>query len=506
MSGSGLALGLVVLGGLTLLRAVTAAGMDLMPQDAYYFLYAESPALSYHDHPPLIGYLLWLGKVLFGKSELAVRAVTLTTALLLQLGVGWLALRLFDRESGGRALALFAALPMCTVLSLVSSPDLPLLLAWTVALLGLESALFRGSRRGWLVAGLGMGLAFLSKYTALFLPAGLVLFLLLSSRHRHRLRSPGPWIALGISQLLALPVYLWNLRHGGASVGFQLQERLGALAGFDLDDLLGYLLTQGLSLLPVPLALMIGWALRGSWLPRLRALDGRRLFLWCFFAPLFLTALALSPFLWVKLNWPMAAVVAGILLLTPKLSEGRALRIHLASSGAIHLLILVQVFLYPVPVESDDTWFGWSEIAERVEARHREDPSRFVFSTDSYKTTAELRFYSDLPEVRGYDVIDCPALHLEYVSGDPGELEGRDALLVISEDELRPSRRSEAVLERVDLFFQEVRELPPIVLEHRGRRARFVRLFAAEGYRGPDAAGAADRKATGDPCRFSPTS
>jgi hypothetical protein len=495
-----------VLGAITLLRVVLGAAMDLMPQDAYYFLYAEHPALSYHDHPPLIGWLLWGARALLGKTELAIRVTTLGVTALTQLAVGWLAIRLYGRHRGGVALALLAVLPMCTVLSLVTTPDVPLMLAWCVALLGLEAALFRDARTGWLVAGLGMGLAALSKYTAIFLPVGLLLFLLVDSGQRRRLRSPGPWLSLALAAILALPVLLWNLRHSGASFGFQLRERTGALGRLDLDDVLGFLVTQGVSVLPVPLCGLLLWAGRGLWWPGLRSLDGRQRFLWCFFAPLFLTTLALSPFLWVKLNWPMPAFVTGLLLLTPHLSRPRSARIHLGAGLVIHALLAVQVLLYPFPVESNDTWFGWARVADEVERRHREDPSRFVFSTDSYKTTAELLFYTDLPEVYGVDVVDCPALHLDYVHGDLASLTGRHALLVISEASLEPSRRSEAALARVELFFDEVRELEPVTLQHRGQTARFVRFFDARGYRGPEAAAQPDRVAAADPCRFAPTS
>ena len=498
-------IGLVALGLATALRAVLAAGMDLMPQDAYYFLYAENLQLSYHDHPPAIGWLLWLAKSVFGTSELAIRVATLGTTLLTQLAVGALAWRLYP-ELGSRALALFAALPMVTVLSLVATPDVPLLLGWTIALLGLEAALFRDARRGWLVAGTGMGLAMLAKYTAVFLPAGLMLFLIVDEDRRSTLRKPGPWIAFGILGLFTLPVAIWNLRHGGASVAFQAEQRLGALASPDLDDLFGFLLTQGLSVLPVPLALLLARATRGLWLPRLRALDSRARFLWCFTAPLLLTSLVLSPFLWVKLNWPMPAFVGGILLLVPTLARGLAFRIHLGTAAAIHLLLAIEVLAYPVPVESNDTWWGWQRVAEAVETRHAEDSSRFVFSTDSYKTAAELRFYSDLPEVHGVNVVGCPALHLDYLDGDLSRLAGRDALLVVSEEKLKPTERTEAALRRAREFFDEVRETERIAIRHRGRTARLLRVFEADGYRGPDATRESDLRAVEDPCRFSPTS
>ena len=39
----------------------------LMPQDAYYHFYGKNLALSYYDHPGMIGYVLRLFTSVFGK-------------------------------------------------------------------------------------------------------------------------------------------------------------------------------------------------------------------------------------------------------------------------------------------------------------------------------------------------------------------------------------------------------------------------------------------------------
>lgn len=499
-----LRLAFVALGLFTVLRVIPIPGMDLMPQDAYYFLYAEHLALSYYDHPPLIGYLLRLAVEIFGKGEMAIRIATVGTTLFLQLLFWRLARRVFGRRSGDLALITWTALPMLAVLSLVATPDVPLLVFWTLSVLALHRALFDEGRSlgPWILAGMAMGLAFLSKYTAAFLPAGLLLFLVWSPSHRHRLRRLGPWIAILVSQLVSVQVHLWNLSHGMASFGFQLQERSSALGTPNLDDLGGFLLTQALSVLPIPLFLLLRRVLREIVPSRWHRLSERDRFLLAFSAPLLVTSLVLSPFLWVKLNWPMPAYVTGLLLVTPRLVRPLQLKLHLGFGLAIHAILVVQVLAYPIPVESNDTWFGWREIARRIEQRHAQHPGSFVFSTDGYKTTAELRFYSDLPEVYGLDVLDCPALQLELIAGDLSRLEGRDGLLVISEPSLEPSAHTRRALARTRRFFRKVEETPPIRILHRGELARLVRIFRARDYRGPGATAAADRRATDDPCAF----
>jgi hypothetical protein len=137
-----------------------------------------------------------------------------------------------------------------------------------------------------------------------------------------------------------------------------------------------------------------------------------------------------------------------------------------------------------VPVKSDDTWYGWRELAGEVEALAARHPDAFLFAIDHYKTTAELRFYSGLT-VYGMNVIGWNALQYEYLGEDLGELVGRDALMIASEPRLAPSDETARYLERTRLYFSSVEELEPIRIRRRGEVVRLFRVFLCRGYRGP---------------------
>ena len=500
-----------------LLRAGLLGAFDLMPQSAYYFTYAQHPALSYYDHPGMIGWLLAAWASLLGKSVWTIRLATFTTTLASQLAFWGLAGALFGRHGqeeapGGddarsRSLALYATTGMATLLSFIAVPDVPLVLFWTLALWALHAALF--SRRAprppgeaggaavepaswgrWLAAGGLMGLAFLSKYTAVYLQGGLVLFLLASRSHRRLLRRPQPWAALVVAQLVSLPVYVWNARHGFASFAYQSVGRAGEIKGLALGDALGFLASQMTVFLPVPLVAFLWLAGRDLWRAartRLR-IEPDRLFLLSFSVPVFATCIALSTITWVKSNWPMPAYVAAALLVGASVGR-RALRWHLATAAVLHVLLAIQLVWYPFPVSSDDTWYGWSELAGRVEQRvdaveRSTGREPFVFSADHYKTTAELRFYSDLPAY-GMNVIGWNALQYEYIGEDPADLAGRDALFIRSEVKRHPTAATDRYLERIHHYFGSVRELEPIEIRLRGRTVRLFRVFYCTDYRGP---------------------
>ena len=70
----------------------------------------------------------------------------------------------------------------------------------------------------WLWTGLFMGLGLLSKYTALFQLACWAVFFCLWPQARRHLRFPGPWLALLVMAVCALPILIWNAQHGWVTV------------------------------------------------------------------------------------------------------------------------------------------------------------------------------------------------------------------------------------------------------------------------------------------------
>ncbi len=72
-----------------------------------------------------------------------------------------------------------------------------------------------------------MALAGLSKYTAVFLPFGLVIFLCQQQGVKW-LRQPAPWLAAMIALVLISPVLIWNSQHDRASFTYQLDHASGS--------------------------------------------------------------------------------------------------------------------------------------------------------------------------------------------------------------------------------------------------------------------------------------
>lgn len=471
--------------GFSALRAVLLPAFELMPQDAYYFFYAEHLSLSYLDHPPMIGWLLWGFAQVLGKSELTIRLAAFSLTLLAQVAFAFFARPFLARTGWNRGLFLLACSQLLTTLSLIATPDVPLVLFWALALWALERAIFGGRRWAWPLAGVAMGLALDSKYTAGLLVIGLGLYLVLAHRHRFYLKTPWPYLTLAIAAVLTLPVWLWNVRHDFASFAYQTSFRAETLLSPTYRNLLGLIATQVYLLIPPLFFLLVVLVWKhGERLVRRRALPGARtLFLLCFFAPGFVGFFSLTAVFWIKINWIGPAYLSAYVL-AARYADKKFRRWMLFWSLVFHLALAIELAFYPVPVRGDDTWFGWRQLAAQVEQRAAEHPEAFLFSEDGYKTTAQLNFHLDR-RVYGPELIGDPRFHFRYAWGGLGPLVGRDGLLI---DSVRVKKNGDPGAPpppEIVARFDAVEEQEPIRIFHRGEEVRRFRVYLCRGYRGP---------------------
>ena len=76
---------------------------------------------------------------------------------------------------------------------------------WALAGYSFHAALKRGRLGHWLLLGVAFGGALWAKYFVVMLAAPFALFLLFDRQARRALATPGPWLALGVALLIALP-------------------------------------------------------------------------------------------------------------------------------------------------------------------------------------------------------------------------------------------------------------------------------------------------------------
>ncbi|WP_127144800.1 glycosyltransferase family 39 protein [Pelagibacterium montanilacus] len=231
---------LVLIGITFVLRMIGAWAIGWGTGEAYYLSSSRVLHLSYFDQPPLSLWVIWAMREWTGSEATWV----LRAPFVLMFSVSTLFVYMIGRRLYSPLGGFYAALIVnaCVLFSLsVGSwmqPDAPMLMFWLATVLVLLEILIgrAGQRRPylwWGLAGLLLGLTFLSKYHAVFLVAGTGLFLLSNSTARPWLAHRAPWVALAVALLVFSPVIAWNYQTDWASFGFQGGRALGGELHWD---------------------------------------------------------------------------------------------------------------------------------------------------------------------------------------------------------------------------------------------------------------------------------
>jgi hypothetical protein len=227
----------LILGGAAL-HLLLALAFHLSPDETHYALYSVNLDWSYFDHPPLAGWLQWpfgqlaqaLGPV--GKlPDLLMRMVPMACWVLSAWLAAALASLLYPQvpQVTRAALLLWLLAPMPHLLGLALVPDsllMPLITAAMLVCWRLCDPAHLHHTRLWLMLGLLLGLAGLSKYTAIFIGLGCALALL--AAHGLRVLAwRGTWLAALVAAILITPVIAWNASHDWISLAYQSGHAAG---------------------------------------------------------------------------------------------------------------------------------------------------------------------------------------------------------------------------------------------------------------------------------------
>ena len=224
------------------LRLLYAGSVDLMPEETYYWNYAQHLDYGYLDHPPMVAWLIRAGTALFGQTEFAVRAGAILCGALTSFFIYRLTRNVFGVEAALASLALTQALPFFFLSGLLLTPDSPLTACWAACLYFLERALVAEKAAAWWGAGIALGLGLISKYTILLVAFAACVYVVWNPRSRHWLRRYEPYGAALCALLIFAPVLVWNVEHHWASFAFQTSGRLAEAPRFALPNLLGSVL------------------------------------------------------------------------------------------------------------------------------------------------------------------------------------------------------------------------------------------------------------------------
>lgn len=243
-----------------LFHLFTAGRYGIFRDELYYLACSEHLDFGYVDQPPLIAFITWIARHLFGDSLVGLR-------LLPALAGGatvWLSGKL-AREMGGRVFAQALA-----ALAVIAAPIFLLLHHW-MTMNAFEPLIWAGCAwcvvraingsdpRYWLWFGLLLGLGMENKYTTTFFALAVFVALLLTPQRRF-LSNAWIWVGAFCSLLIFLPNLIWLIRHD-----FPFLELMHNIRGSGRDVVRGpvaFIADQAMLMNPIlfPLWLVgLGW-------------------------------------------------------------------------------------------------------------------------------------------------------------------------------------------------------------------------------------------------------
>jgi hypothetical protein len=227
-----------------LLKMVLSYFVELGNDEVYYYTYAVQSDWNHFDHPPMVGWMIKLTTLnLYWVSELSMRigaiiASALATVVIFETGI------LLKNAKAGFIAALLYSFSIYTsiIAGLFVLPDSPQLLFFTLSIYCMVkwvSKPFTFKFDDWILLGLFIGLATLSKVHGLFLWAGFGAFILFHKIESVKQRNV--YVAFLVTVICILPIIFWNFQndfitytfhskrvtHSGISLDSFLQQVLG---------------------------------------------------------------------------------------------------------------------------------------------------------------------------------------------------------------------------------------------------------------------------------------
>ncbi|MEA3188584.1 MAG: hypothetical protein QOD99_2414 [Chthoniobacter sp.] len=511
----------ICLGALTVLRLALIGLNELSPDEAYYCLWAQHPALSYYSKGPAVAFTIKAGMALFGANEFGVRFFAPWLALGTSLILFFFARRLYGETVAIWTVLAMNCIPIFNVGGVVMTIDPLSIFFWAAALFTFWLALEKSPAFTWwwALTGLLIGLGFLSKYTNAMQLLSVVLVLALTQKYRREFARIGFYSMLATFAICTLPPIIWNQQNEWITLA-HLRARGGLNSAFavhpgELFSFLGAHLGVYSPLLFASLMMALGWA----WRPAKTKYKPR--FLLLFALPLLVMYFILSLKQAGEANWTAPAFVSLGILATAiwhEAAQTSGWKARFAMSGMILGILMSWLIIrtdvlrdvrIPLSYALDPSsrlrgWKSGAEGIEKARLKFEQQTGKPAFLiANKYQTAATLSFY--LPEKRvegpGHPPVYTPesqsmdtefsfwpryeefvavpdvqrpdAYYTEEQGVNP--FIGRNALYITDRAEERPPTSIKSGFERVEM-------IALLELNRRGLPLRELRVFACYNY------------------------
>lgn len=381
---------------LFLIRVVFISNTLLVDDEAYYAMYARHLSWGYIDHGPVVAFIIWFF-TLVHESSFTVRIGSVFLMTLTSFIVFYYGKYLVTFKTALAMSVLVSANLLFHTNSIIITPDAPLAFFTINAIIFYYLAYFKNEKFIY-IGGIMIGLAVLSKVSALFPAIGIFLFPFLAKDMRHWIRNIHFYGSFILSFIIFLPFVIWNLQNEFAFVKYQGSH---ILEGGGLSDFIE--LWLGVALLIGPL-----YFFHSTIKPFLHISNWKNIthekkyFTLVTIFPLiyFITQSAFSR---LELNWVAPIFSGGLFLVGLELNSqkkiSRGFKFQIGYSLLLIGLIMIQTFypILPLKGKSDPTnrYYMYSNLINDTKKMLKEKPAlaKLRIVSNEFQIPSMINFY-----------------------------------------------------------------------------------------------------------------
>jgi hypothetical protein len=360
------------------LNFIQAVFTEVLSDETYYFLYGENLSWGYFDHPPMIGLMIYISKLIF-SGNLSIRFMT----ILLQVATILVCWKLVDEKlpNAKKVLVFFiisASLVMFQAYGFITTPDVPFLFFTALFLLSYKKFLEKESWIVVLLLAVSMAGLIYSKYHA-FLLIGLIVLSNLKLLLRYKF-----WIAGILALVLLAPHIYWQISRDFPSIKYHVGDRNN---GFEWQCFLGYIPNQMAVFNPFTLGAVVYVLIKHK---ASDIFERGLYFLIIGFIGFFFT---LSTFRYVEPHWTVACSIPIIALLYRQSMQNASLLRFVKRWIALSILLILiaRVVLACGLLPKRLEFSGKEKKSEAIESVAKDLP---VVFTGSFQTASDYHFFT----------------------------------------------------------------------------------------------------------------
>ena len=373
---------------ITLLRiyALYVSPIELSVDEAQYWHWSQNIEFGYFTKPPMIAWAIALSTSVFGNEEWAVRLfsplIHFSTSLIL-----WATSQFaFGAKAGKLAALIWIFTPAASLGSFIISTDTPLLLFWSFSILFIFKLFRNETNLIAILAGISIGLAFLSKYAALYFVIFFIMWWLIYDRNKD-LSIKNIFIILLTSMLVASGNIYWNYINEFVTVSHTVSNANLTKIIFNLTNVISFLSSQLLVFGPIFLLLYI-YLVFDCFLKK-----GKLSLLALLSFPIIIL-ITIQSFLKISNpNWAITAYISATIILSAYvvIQKYKFLRIFFKGGFIINFVLSIFILkvtftgdFYPLNLKSDPLrkTLGFELLSDKIENRFNTDLiSAIVFET-----------------------------------------------------------------------------------------------------------------------------